>query len=749
MTVPTPAATPATKIPFRFHPRVFAALGADLVTNDVVAVMELVKNAYDAGAGEVEVRFGKDSSGLGHLDIEDDGCGMTREIIEKVWCLVATPHKTENRIVGGGSGGRRVSGERGLGRLSAARLGDDFRMRTRSLGGPCWEVTVRWSSLAAAGDLSEGAVLLKPYEGEFPSSGTQIRIGSLREEWSESQVADLRSNLSRIVPPFTEAEGFSIFFAPPDTGAGQRSRVRPEFLSKPKYRLTGSVNADGDFSGRYRFKPLSEDGTPRKRRVSLSWAQLVGGARRTDDSAPRPESPRCGGFRLDLRAWDLGAEERGEIAHRFELKRSAIRAAISAHRGVSVYRDGILVLPKSPAARDWLGLDFRRVGKVGTRLSTNQIVGMVSISSADNAGLRDTSDRERLAAGPALSDFRELLMGAVGVLEAERDRDRTEVGPERHLASLFEELSATPLVEEVQGLARKGATAEATVPVVESYARRSEQAVRRIETRFAYYSQLATIGTIAAMLVHEIGSWTVVISRFLITMKERLAANPDERLQTERDWADRTVHAMDRLARRFAPMSNRGYRRSGRTAVLEERILDCLDFADGAIRICQIRCEVPESRTVVAVDPGELDTVLLNLIRNAVYWVSGVKDRPKEIRFGVEPSGGDGRVRVEVVDNGPGIADEDLESIFLPGVTRKPSGIGMGLTVASELVAAYDGRLSTAEVPIGAVFRFDLPLARETGEATAGEKLTVVGIDVQKGGVEPLVEVRGNTTGGG
>ena len=45
------------KIPFRMHPRVFAALGADLVTNDVVAVIELVKNSYDAFAQNVWLRF--------------------------------------------------------------------------------------------------------------------------------------------------------------------------------------------------------------------------------------------------------------------------------------------------------------------------------------------------------------------------------------------------------------------------------------------------------------------------------------------------------------------------------------------------------------------------------------------------------------------------------------------------------------------------------------------------------------------
>ena len=86
------------RIPFRIHPRVFAALGADLVTNDVVAVIELVKNSYDAFAQNVWIRF-RDDSGQGpFLEIEDDGTGMTKEIIENVWCLVATPYKEQNPL---------------------------------------------------------------------------------------------------------------------------------------------------------------------------------------------------------------------------------------------------------------------------------------------------------------------------------------------------------------------------------------------------------------------------------------------------------------------------------------------------------------------------------------------------------------------------------------------------------------------------------------------------------------------------
>lgn len=64
------------KIPFRMHPRVFSALGADLVTNDVVAVIELVKNAYDAFATRVDVRFGTDDRKRTYLEIKDNGYGM-------------------------------------------------------------------------------------------------------------------------------------------------------------------------------------------------------------------------------------------------------------------------------------------------------------------------------------------------------------------------------------------------------------------------------------------------------------------------------------------------------------------------------------------------------------------------------------------------------------------------------------------------------------------------------------------------
>lgn len=80
-------------INIQIHPRAFAAFGEDLVTNDVVAIIELVKNSYDAYAFCVEVEFVKDENGEECIVITDDGLGMSRETILNAWATIATPYK--------------------------------------------------------------------------------------------------------------------------------------------------------------------------------------------------------------------------------------------------------------------------------------------------------------------------------------------------------------------------------------------------------------------------------------------------------------------------------------------------------------------------------------------------------------------------------------------------------------------------------------------------------------------------------
>ena len=115
------------------HPRVFEALGSNLVTNDVVAVIELVRDAYSAFAHTVWLSFKYDPVQGYYLEITDDGHGMLRNTIENARRVVATPNKKKHSHIESADGRkRRVSGEKGPGRLSVARLGDRQRFLQRS-----------------------------------------------------------------------------------------------------------------------------------------------------------------------------------------------------------------------------------------------------------------------------------------------------------------------------------------------------------------------------------------------------------------------------------------------------------------------------------------------------------------------------------------------------------------------------------------------------------------------------------------
>ncbi len=88
---------------------------------------------------------------------------------------------------------------------------------------------------------------------------------------------------------------------------------------------------------------------------------------------------------------------------------------------------------------------------------------------------------------------------------------------------------------------------------------------------------------------------------------------------------------------------------------------------------------------------GELQTVLINFFDNACYWIKESKSSDKRIVVSVKKLE-NGRIEITVSDTGTGVSAENAEKIFVPGVTGKPKGIGMGLVIVTELVNAYHGK---------------------------------------------------------
>ena len=695
----------SSRVPLRVHPRALAALGRDLVTDDVVAMMELVKNSYDALATRVDVRIrpaGDSPGGQGYIEVADDGHGMDYNTVRDAWCVIATPSRAERPVAGSGRRARAVTGEKGLGRLAAARLGDDIRVRTKKTGGPVLEFSLNWSDLFGIQNIGDAAIRVfrLPADAFDGQHGTTIRIDSLRSEWDRDKIEDLGANLARLVSPFGAGDFAIRLEAPGRDGTADVRGVRlPEYISEPKYRIAGRVDADGTVHWQYRYQPIGSEGGREDARVE-SRARSGG-----------PETA-CGPFEFEVRAWDLSTDDTRDMAEHYRETRSRIRGLIREHRGISLYRDDVLVLPKSEGARDWLGLDLRRVSRVGTRLSTSQVIGHVRITRADNPGITDTSDRERLVANPAFAEFRVSILRVMEIFENERDTDREKGRKKKSTKDLFANVTAMPLISQLESLRDEGGEVDDAILVTQTFARKLERAKTDIVRRFGYYNRLAVVGTIAQIIIHEIRSHTTVIGRSLRKAGEAAKRIGDKILGSAVELADGSAIALEDLAKRFAPLARRGYQPGRWTSVLEEEIDRCCEMLAPELRSRLVKVEQPtRTQTRVRIDPGELDSVILNLMSNSIYWMSR-RTGGRRLRFRVAPGPTVHRVTVSVDDSGPGIDVQDRELVFRPGWTRKPGGIGMGLVVASEMVEDRGGRMRTS-VPGelgGATFEFDLPL---------------------------------------
>jgi signal transduction histidine kinase len=260
--------------------------------------------------------------------------------------------------------------------------------------------------------------------------------------------------------------------------------------------------------------------------------------------------------------------------------------------------------------------------------------------------------------------------------------------------------------------AEEGEASDEVVLRAKAHSARLDAVRDTLEKRFVYYSRLATIGTIAEMLVHEIRNRTTAIGRFLRTAQKQFSFGGEAPELSQLRNATSAVTALESLATTFAPLANRSFRRGHRDSVLEESFGRCLSLLETQVKDVKASVNCPQSgSTRVSVDPGELDAIILNLLDNALYWLSKTDDN-RRVEVSLRKLSDGKKVRVTISDTGPGVSEKDAERIFLPGVTRKPGGIGMGLTVASELISDHGGRISLFQPGKigGATFTFELPL---------------------------------------
>lgn len=703
------------EVPMKFHPRAFSAFGADLVTNDCVAIAELVKNSYDAFANNVSVTVSSD-----YLEITDDGCGMTAEIIRDAWAVIATPYKKKSPIVQKGKMVRRVSGNKGLGRFSAARLGRYLNIITKSDSDQLLNVKIDWESFLSSDNMSDCKILMTYDENSLGAglagSGTIIRIYGLYEEWNTKKVEELENSLSRLISPFDIAEDFSIVLNY-ESYAGPVFIKPQKFIQHPTYSISGKVDKNGTVFWNYRYAPKKY--TINEKNGEIFWKMGRHGFDLVhildETSEATIDKYIAGQFSFEIRAWDLDSDSIADVAETFKIGRREIRKNIAQYKGLSIYRDNILVLPKSDASKDWLGIDIRRVSQIGKRLSTSQIIGMINISSEFNPEIKDTTDREKLVDTQEYKQFCKIVETVILTLENLRyaDKKPAEKSP-RCLNDLIAPLSAAPLISKMEAVIYNGSNPEQIMETVRDYAAENEKTLNELNERLIYYAQTASLGSVAVVILHEILTGMTVIKRFLNRIRNTFVDVDKKTIEYLVDSETSHSRLVD-VANSFAPL----YRRSLKN---EHHMCNIVEEVNKSIRLISSKKDArginfrvdAENEISASVFSGELQTILVNLFDNAVYWIKYSKRESKEISIRVRRCN-ERKAKITVSDSGVGIIRDDADKIFQPGITSKPNGIGMGLVIVTELLNNYDCKIATL-IPGelgGATFEFELPVEKE------------------------------------
>ena len=241
---------------------------------------------------------------------------------------------------------------------------------------------------------------------------------------------------------------------------------------------------------------------------------------------------------------------------------------------------------------------------------------------------------------------------------------------------------------------------------------RRERQYREMQSELAHANRVATMGQLAASIVHEIKQPLAAAHTYAAAALRFLDRSPPETSEATGaltgivNQTDRASQVVDRIGALIKKAPPQKEVVDINAAILEVTALTHSEAVKTGVTVgTQLAGELPR----ILCDRVQLQQVVLNLTVNAIQSMRGVADGNRELHIStasIEPEG----VCVAVRDTGNGLRPESLPCLFEPFYTTKPDGMGMGLSICRSIIEAHGGRLwATGCEPRGALFQFTIP----------------------------------------
>lgn len=679
---------------FRFAPDILRRLGEELNPSLDHSVMELVKNSLDADAQNCEVRLSEVTSPGGAIFVSDDGDGMTAEEIVDGFLLFG-----RSRKVGRGRTrrGRIPAGSKGLGRLAALRAGERAVISTRPRTDPEREhrIVLEWSDFENVRAVEDVPIDIATHRrGPSTSSGTDISILGLTGHLGRREVKRLARALLLLSDPFgDDPSDFHTKLASQEF-EDLEALVRKKYFDAAEYRLVAHVDGDG------RAVATVED-----------WRgeTLYEADHRQLRKSDRPY--RCPPASFEFWAFILD----GKTFQTRNATLTEVREWLREFGGVMLYVNGIRIPPYGDSGNDWLELDLRRVQSPEERPGTNTSIGRVRVDY-DGGAFTEKTDRSGVIESPAFADLRRMAVDALEWMARERLRSaEVRRQQKRRRAEPKERVLRDKVEKELDRLATETPAVEEARDLFDRYTKAQERTYRGMREEVQLYRTLSTAGIAAATFAHEYAAGPLkVIRRSVATLRRRLktilllvpsdVTEPLGLVESSTDtlgtFTDGTLSLVDRDKRRV-----------GRIEVHKavSRVTDTyLPFIED--RGAALEVELCDANPYLRSSAAAIESIVVNLLTNALNAVSASRSTDRTIRLATDAYAD--RLVLTVSDNGPGVQHFGIDEIWLPGVTSRPGGSGLGLTIVKDTVIDLGGTVNAlANGPLGgAAFEITLPI---------------------------------------
>lgn len=665
---------------FRPRARLLLQLGEQLIRNESIAVLELIKNSYDADSPNATLIFDNiEDPEIGKIIISDEGSGMDLDIIQNVWLEPGSDYKEKiiNSKIKTEKFNRSPLGEKGIGRFGVHKLGRKIELITKKAGNKEIYLRVDWDDLEKEKYLDTFFIDIVEREPEIFTeelTGTKIIISKLRTKWTRGMLRGIYRAVNSLCSPFESVDEFKVELRT-DRPEWLKDLLEPkEVLDSAFFYFKCTLNEDRIRDFVYEFRPWGNLPKLKRRTITHNDHPIVDVLRMVDS---------------ENQPIDLGKHEIGSISFEgyiFDRSPAILGLGISdkagfkeyldSNGGVRVYRDKMRVYDYGEPGNDWLSLGIRRVNAPAKKISNNLIIAAVSLDRKSSTGLKEKTNREGFIENSAYETFVAAVLCALEKIEMLRMEDKKYLSQFYGTGSQSKREPIGSELNELKDYVKKNIDDKGIENRIIKY-------IDNIEKNYENFKNVlifsANTGLTLTTQIHQVEKIIKELKRVAVV------ENSSQRILD-------LVKTLSDLIDRYTILFRRS--KVERTS-LHDVIENALFSTELRLKLHDVIIEkkyLTRDRDFnIDCAPNMITGAIVNIIDNSIWWLDYYNPEERKIFIDITDNIL-GFISIIIADNGPGFS-LPVDSITEAFVTNKPGGMGLGLFIVAETMKASGGRI--------------------------------------------------------